>query len=70
MKNKLFAKYVAIVIILISVGGCKLFKEPIRTENKTVPSSYHASLDTTNTALVIWRNYFTDKNLIALIDTA
>lgn len=63
-------KQAAIALMLLTVGGCKLFKEPLRTENKTVPSSYNTSLDTTNTARVVWRNYFTDKNLIALIDTA
>ena len=70
MKNRLLIKYIAVAFILFPVWGCKLFKEPIRTENKTVPSSYHTSQDTTNTARVIWRNYFTDTNLIALIDTA
>ena len=47
-----------------------MFKEPIRTENKTVPASYNTSLDTANTARVVWRNYFTDTNLVALIDSA
>src|SRR5690242_6008738 len=70
MKNRTFAKYASVTLILLSAWGCKLFKEPIRTENKSVPSTYNTSLDTTNTARVIWRNYFTDKNLIALIDTA
>lgn len=70
MKNRLIIKYVAVTLILLPTWGCKLFKEPIRIENKTVPSSYRTSLDTTNTARVVWRNYFTDNNLIALIDTA
>ena len=70
MKHSITIKHFAIALILLSAGGCKLFKEPIRTENKTVPSSYNTSLDTTNTARVIWRNYFTDPNLVALIDTA
>jgi NodT family efflux transporter outer membrane factor (OMF) lipoprotein len=43
---------------------------PLKTENKTVPSSYATSQDTTNSAKVQWRKYFTDPNLIALIDTA
>jgi len=70
MKNKLLIKYAAVALILLPAWGCKLFKEPIRTENRTVPSSYNTSLDTMNSARVVWRNYFTDKNLIALIDTA
>lgn len=60
----------AVALILLPVWGCKLFKAPIRTENKNVPSSYNQSVDTNNTAKVVWRNYFTDPNLVALIDTA
>jgi NodT family efflux transporter outer membrane factor (OMF) lipoprotein len=56
--------------MLLTVAGCKLFKEPLKTENRTVPSSYRASQDTTNAARIKWRDYFTDANLIALIDTA
>lgn len=70
MKNRLLIKYVAVALILLPVWGCKLFKEPIKTENKTVPASYNTSADTTNTAKVKWRNYFNDPYLTALIDTA
>lgn len=56
--------------LIVSVQSCKLFKEPIRTENKSVPAAYRNSLDTTNSATIQWRNYFTDPYLIALIDTA
>ena len=41
-----------------------------RTENKSVSSSYNGSLDTTNSGKLKWKEYFTDPNLIALIDTA
>jgi NodT family efflux transporter outer membrane factor (OMF) lipoprotein len=70
MKNKLFIKYITVALVLISVGGCKLFKLPLKVENKTVPASYSSSQDTTNTSKLQWRKYFTDPNLIALIDTA
>ena len=70
MKNKLVIQYIISIFLVLSVGSCKLFKMPIKTENKTVPSSYATSQDTTNSAKVQWRNYFTDPNLIALIDTA
>ncbi|MBS1686024.1 MAG: efflux transporter outer membrane subunit [Bacteroidetes bacterium] len=64
-------KYVAATLLLVSIAGCKLFKEPIRTENKTVPSAYNgATQDTTNSANINWRHYFSDPELIALIDTA
>ncbi|MFN8286264.1 MAG: TolC family protein [Chitinophagales bacterium] len=68
--NRTVIKYIGIALILVSVWGCKMFKEPIKTENKNVPASYNTSLDTVNSAKVLWRNYFKDPNLIALIDTA
>ena len=41
-----------------------------RAENKTVPASYNGTKDSTNTAKLKWKDFFTDQNLIALIDTA
>lgn len=41
-----------------------------RTENKTVPTSYHNTQDSTNTARIKWKSFFKDPNLSALIDTA
>ena len=38
--------------------------------NRTVPQSYNASVDTTNSQSVKWKDFFTDPNLNALIDTA
>jgi multidrug efflux system outer membrane protein len=39
-------------------------------ENKAVPESFGNNKDTTNMSAVQWRNFFTDKNLINLVDTA
>lgn len=41
-----------------------------KTENTTTPVSYYNSQDTTNTAKIKWKDYFTDPYLSALIDTA
>lgn len=41
-----------------------------KTENKNVPASYNNSQDTTHTAVVKWKEFFTDPNLNSLIDTA
>lgn len=65
-----FIQCVVVAAMLFTIGGCKLFKEPLKTENKKVPSSFINSTDTTNSAKVKWRNYFNDAGLIALIDTA
>jgi NodT family efflux transporter outer membrane factor (OMF) lipoprotein len=39
-------------------------------ENRTVPDKYAESADTTNSAKLKWSEFFTDPNLVALIDTA
>ena len=70
MKNKVVIQTITVALILVVLGSCKLFKLPMKVENKTVPSSYNSPRDTTNSAKVTWRHYFTDTNLIALIDTA
>ncbi|HEY0262122.1 MAG TPA: efflux transporter outer membrane subunit [Chitinophagales bacterium] len=72
MKNRVYLKCIAVAIVVLSVGGCKLFKQPMKKENKNTPSAYNdsSSQDSTNTADIQWRNYFSDPNLIALIDTA
>lgn len=41
-----------------------------RAVNKTVPASYNNAQDTTNTAALNWRDFFSDPYLNALIDTA
>lgn len=43
-----------------------------KTEDNSVPSAYNdtTSQDSTNTATVKWKEYFTDPYLVALIDTA
>ncbi len=37
---------------------------------KPMPESYNDSKDTTNSAQIKWKDFFADKNLISLIDTA
>ena len=41
-----------------------------KTENRMLPSAYNSSQDSLNTAKTKWKDFFTDPNLIALIDTA
>ncbi|MGZ3862971.1 MAG: TolC family protein [Bacteroidia bacterium] len=41
-----------------------------RKENKNVPANYLASTDSTNSAKLKWKEFFTDPNLVSLIDTA
>lgn len=69
LRNNLY-KYIGISLLSFTYAACKLPGLTGKTENKTVPSSYSNSTDTTNVAQLKWKAYFTDPDLIALIDTA
>jgi multidrug efflux system outer membrane protein len=69
MINKIIYYCFGIVFANVLLSACA----PIlvqQTENKSVPESYVASKDSTNTAKINWKEYFTDPYLNALIDTA
>jgi NodT family efflux transporter outer membrane factor (OMF) lipoprotein len=72
MENKSIARYITIVILLLSFSGCQVFKIASKTESRAIPENYNKTQisDSTNTAQINWRKYFTDPNLVALIDTA
>src|SRR6201993_5571620 len=63
--------YAGIIGISLLYTACSLPNFGRKTENKTVPASYNNSKDSANnTAKTKWKDFFTDQNLIALIDTA
>ena len=72
MKNKRIKKGVLIFGILLLMSACvpKSLVLNSKNENKAVPTSYNDLQDSTNTAKTKWRDYFTDPNLVALIDIA
>ena len=44
---------------------------PVQTKNdNAMPTSFNDSKDTTNSATIKWKEFFEDKDLVALIDTA
>jgi NodT family efflux transporter outer membrane factor (OMF) lipoprotein len=59
-----------VIFILASLWGCKTFQKPIKTENNVVPASFNTSQDSTNIAQINWAEYFSDENLVALVDSA
>jgi len=63
-------KYTALLAISLAAAGCKIpeITQPVNT--KPMPESFNSSKDTVNVANLSWRNYFTDNNLVSLIDTA
>lgn len=70
MKKIVTAKYVALLFCIAGLGACKVPAITGKQENKSVPESYNNSQDTTNSAGIKWRAYFTEPNLLAIIDTA
>jgi NodT family efflux transporter outer membrane factor (OMF) lipoprotein len=62
--------YYCIGLICLAIASCKIPAIVTRTENRSVPGAYNDNGDTTNAAVIDWRNFFTDKNLVSLIDTA
>jgi multidrug efflux system outer membrane protein len=57
-------------IVLSLIVSCKVPSLVQRTENRSIPNAYTNRNDTTNTANISWRSFFTDPNLVSLIDTA
>ncbi|WP_375438095.1 TolC family protein [uncultured Hymenobacter sp.] len=53
-----------------AVGACKTPELAVKNENRNTPASYNSTRDTTNMTQVRWKEFFTDPNLVALIDTA
>lgn len=67
--KRIVSKYAGPVFVAVMLAACAPAIVS-RNENKTTPTSYNDSRDTTNIADVKWKEYFTDTNLTALIDTA
>ncbi|RZK21456.1 MAG: efflux transporter outer membrane subunit [Pedobacter sp.] len=63
-------KIVGLAFLCATYSACKVPEFAQRNENKVTPSSFTTSLDSTNTGSVQWRTFFTDPNLVSLIDTA
>ncbi len=57
------------LLVLLSLSSC-VPSMKLRTEDKAVPDKFAESVDSTNSATIKWNEFFTDPNLIALIDTA
>ncbi len=60
----------SILLLFIVISGCKIAQPVQNTPMLAQPKSFSGEKDSTNTAEIIWRDYFTDRSLVALIDTA
>jgi len=50
--------------------GCKVPQATTVSSNKVIPGNYEQNKDTVNMSAIQWQNFFADKNLVSLIDTA
>ncbi len=72
IKHTTIYKYLLIVILFISVNACKVPSMLPAPELKTIPNGYKnlSIVDSANIVKIKWNQFFTDQQLIALIDTA
>ena len=67
---KPITKYILILLAIFFVQACKVPAITSKKEITDLPKSYAQIQDTLNMVKLPWRTYFSDPNLIALIDTA
>ena len=73
MFRKRIIKYLGIICLSFLYTGCGIQPLTKKTENKKVPGNYGVatqSQDSATVATLNWKQFFTDSNLVALIDTA
>jgi multidrug efflux system outer membrane protein len=70
LKRRIYQGLTAVGLAL-AVGACKLPALVQRDENRTTPATYvGTTTDSTNIARTRWKQFFTDPNLVVLIDSA
>jgi len=67
MKN---FKYVICIVSVVVVSGCVPTQSIQKITSRPIPTSFSIESESTSIADIHWREYFNDKNLISLIDTA
>lgn len=60
----------AIISTCIMYAGCHIPQVAQKQANKEVPETFAVSQDTSNMGRIKWKDFFTDPNLVVLIDTA
>ena len=70
MMNKNLYRSLLLILGVYWFASCKIPVITGKQENRSTQSTYIGVSDTANAASMNWKDYFKDKNLIALIDTA
>lgn len=69
MNIKCINIYIVASALLLTIG-CKTPAIAPLAEKKPLPVAFDKSKDTINSGTIAWRKFFTDKNLVSLIDIA
>ena len=70
MYNFKIYRCIGLAAICLTFASCKVPAITQLRVNKSVPISYDGNRDSSNISVMPWRSFFTDKNLVNLIDTA
>lgn len=70
IKMKNYKYIVHIILLATCLTSCIPTQTAKHTSTKPAPNSYSIGSDSTNVATISWKEYFSDKNLVNLIDTA
>ncbi|MBB6003503.1 TolC family protein [Arcicella rosea] len=71
ISNKITHQCLGFFVLALSVSACVVPVNIVeKKESKYTPERFNNAQDSTNTAKTVWKNYFTDPNLLSLIDTA
>ncbi len=71
MIQQTFKTYITIFTAVFIIASCgSSVKVAQKNENRNVPATYNNVADTSNSAMLRWKEFFKDSNLIVLIDSA
>jgi multidrug efflux system outer membrane protein len=72
MRNKRILNWAGVAFVALAYSGCNAPSLVQRSPNKNLSATYNnaQNADSTNTGKLKWKDYFTDPQLNALIDTA
>ncbi|RYU80288.1 TolC family protein [Hymenobacter persicinus] len=73
MRKKRLYQCLSAASLALAVGACKTPELVVKNESRTTPASYPTATvtpDSTNSARVQWKQFFTDPDLQALVTTA
>lgn len=70
MNNHRIYKCFEMLCFMLNISACTPDLMVHKPTDISIPNQYNQSTDTTNSSNISWKNYFANKSLIALIDTA